>query len=61
MEAVFLNLLAVNVREMPDELDGAPVFVTDVAEADRVPLIAFFRLKQTEGEGVGIAPCSMRR
>ena len=48
-EAVFLELLVVDVRELPDELDGAPGFVTDAAEADRVPLIACFRLKQAEG------------
>lgn len=55
-EAVFLKLLVVDVRELPDELDGAPGFVTDAAEADRVPLIACFRLKQAEGEGIGIDP-----
>ena len=55
-EAVFLELLVVDVRELPDELDGAPGFVTDTAEADRVPLIACFRLKQAEGEGIGIDP-----
>ena len=33
-EAVFLKLLVVDVRELPDEFDGAPGFVTDAAEAD---------------------------
>ena len=32
-EAVFLELV-VDVRELPDEFDGAPGFVTDAAEAD---------------------------